>query len=452
MRIFLDVTRLVRRQYMPTMTGIDRVETALAQWLCTAPEAAKWECQFILTTPIGHAALSRDAMRQRLSDIAMRRNAATGRHEGTGLFAKVARYLATNPQRDDRRGAMRFHGAVKSAKGSLRWLQAETAMIWLTIKARVSIARLLAEPSTGKTHYLHSSHLRLTHPSSFAWTRDPRIFTTFFVHDLIPIDFPEFCGPGSPAEHLVRMSTVAMHADLVITNSHYTAERLRAHLGERNCHVPPVAVQWLGHDMTYFDQLDQNASRHMAATTEPIPKPWPYFLCIGTIEGRKNLLFLLTLWKQMIEDSCDGAHGDPIPRLVLVGKRGWRCAEVLDMLDSDDLLAPYLVEIADLSDMEMQALLGGANALLTPSSAEGFSLPPVEAIMQGVTVIASDIPAHREILGGNAILLDPSDMDGWIAAIRKKERVANMQKSDVTYPQWDEFSSNIMNIIRNAAI
>ena len=58
----------------------------------------------------------------------------------------------------------------------------------------------------------------------------------------------------------------------------------------------------------------------------------------------------------------------------------------------------------------------GAQAVLAPSSVEGFDLPAVEACALGVPLIASDIPAHRELVP-QATLIDPLDGLGWLKAL-----------------------------------
>jgi len=70
-----------------------------------------------------------------------------------------------------------------------------------------------------------------------------------------------------------------------------------------------------------------------------------------------------------------------------------------------------------LSSPALRRLIAHAKALLMPSFAEGFGLPVIEALAVGTPVIASDLPAHREIAGDLAIYRDPTDGPGWLAAI-----------------------------------
>jgi len=71
------------------------------------------------------------------------------------------------------------------------------------------------------------------------------------------------------------------------------------------------------------------------------------------------------------------------------------------------------------SDQELAALYAGARVVLVPSRAEGFGLPVLEAMAAGVPVVASDIPALREVGGGLASHVPPDDLAGWCDAVRR---------------------------------
>jgi glycosyltransferase involved in cell wall biosynthesis len=141
--------------------------------------------------------------------------------------------------------------------------------------------------------------------------------------------------------------------------------------------------------------------------------PHPYFVCLGTIEARKNHLLLLTLWRRLVEE-----RGADAPHLVLIGKRGWENEQVIDMLERCPSLQGVVHEHNALPDEEVVRFLKGARALLFPSFAEGYGLPLSEALSLGVPAICSDIAVFREIGGGIPVLLDPLDGIAWLETIR----------------------------------
>ena len=58
-----------------------------------------------------------------------------------------------------------------------------------------------------------------------------------------------------------------------------------------------------------------------------------------------------------------------------------------------------------------------ASVAVCPSRFEGFGLTPIEAVASGISVVASDIPPHREFVGGAARLFPPDDPAALAAAI-----------------------------------
>jgi len=134
---------------------------------------------------------------------------------------------------------------------------------------------------------------------------------------------------------------------------------------------------------------------------------------VGTIEPRKNHLLLLNLWRHMAET----LPPDSIPRLIIVGRRGWENEQVVDMLERCVALRGHVEEWNGCSDRQMNALLRGARALLLPSFAEGYGMPVAEALAAGIPVLCSELPALREAGGEAPDYLDPLDGPGWLTHI-----------------------------------
>jgi glycosyltransferase involved in cell wall biosynthesis len=237
------------------------------------------------------------------------------------------------------------------------------------------------------------------------------------IHDLIPLDYPEYTSRAQTGRHRRRIATVAALADAVLVNSMATQRTLTRRL-EREL---PVAVAPLGFDL---------------AAGQPESGERPYFVCLGTMEPRKNHTLLLDIWQRLIAD-----YGEQAPRLLLVGRRGW-CSEKIAARLPD--LRPFVEERAGLPDQSLGPLLRGARALLLPSFAEGFGLPVIEALANGVPVLCSDLPALRESGGGVPDYLDPADAAAWRTAIldytasspRREAQLARLAQWRA--PRWDE--------------
>jgi glycosyltransferase involved in cell wall biosynthesis len=220
------------------------------------------------------------------------------------------------------------------------------------------------------------------------------------VHDLIPIQYPEYARPGGADQHRRRMDTLGMYASALVTNSGATRDILADYLATKGVELP-IRIAHLG-------------TAAPAGGQQAAPLDIPYFVCVGTIEPRKNHLLLLNLWRRLVERAGDGVV---IPKLVLIGRRGWENENVLDMLDRCPALRGHVIEAARMPDGDVEDLITGARALLLPSFAEGYGMPIAEALNLRVPVLCSDLPAHREVGGTAPEYLDPLDGSAWLAAI-----------------------------------
>lgn len=391
--IVLDITRLLSRVLHPTPTGVDRVEMAYARGLMAAvPD----QLRFAAVHPSGIY--------------------------GRLPTAAVTRFLDVTEQRwrEDGRGEQ-----------SLRLFAAKAL---LSLRPRVA-------RSGGKRLYVQPSPNNLIKPGLMrAFLKRENARLVCLVHDLIPIQFPEYARPGGADLHARRMWTVASMADGIIGNSQATLDALQPWL-ERAGRQPLTTVAHLG------------TETH--AGVVPAASDRPYFICVGTIEPRKNHLLLLHLWRAMAEKR--GANA--VPKLVLVGRRGWENEQVIDLLDRCPALKDSVEEHAGLPDARVQALIAGARALLLPSFAEGYGMPVTEALALKVPVVCSDLPALREAGGDAPLFLDPLDGPAWQAAIDdlagagSTEREAQMRRLAGWHaPTWPEHIAIVLALLHKLAL
>jgi glycosyltransferase involved in cell wall biosynthesis len=217
----------------------------------------------------------------------------------------------------------------------------------------------------------------------------------FFLHDLIPITHPEYCRAGEADKHRRRLATMAGCGRGIVANSRATLDALAAWADANGLALPPCAVAPL-------------APARLPPPRAEAPLPAAYFVVLGTIEPRKNHLLLLHLWRELV-----AAVGEAAPRLVVIGQRGWECEQVADLLERCAALRGVVLEMPHCDDLELATWLHHARALLFPSFAEGYGMPLVEALSQGVPVIASELAAFREIAGDIPAYCDPLDGPGW---------------------------------------
>jgi len=275
--------------------------------------------------------------------------------------------------------------------------------------------------------YLNVGHTGLDKPGHAAWIRRTGVRPVYFLHDLIPLTHPEYCRPGEPSKHLERMQALLSLGQGVIGNSQETlAELARFANAHRDSVVPPSLVAPLG-----ITPAGQDAAMPRMAT--------PYFVTVGTIEGRKNHLLLLNLWAEMAR-----SLGPLCPQLVIIGQRGWECEQAIDMIERCAAIQGHVVELPRCSDVELAAYMRGARALLFPSFVEGYGLPLVEALACGTPVIASDLGVFRELAGDIPDYLSPLDGLGWrdrildYAEPDSPSRAAQIARLEGwTPPSWD---------------
>lgn len=274
--------------------------------------------------------------------------------------------------------------------------------------------------------YINVGHTGLDRAGHARWVRRSGVRAVYYVHDLIPITHPQFARAGVPQRHALRMRSVLRLGAAVIANSADSVQALGAFARDEGLPMPPTLIAPLG--------VETHASAPAHTPREP-----PTFVMLGTIEGRKNHALILGVWRRLIAQL-----GEQVPRLVIIGQRGWQADDIFRQLNEDATLRPYVRELGRCDDAELQRWLGSARALLFPSFVEGQGLPLIEALAAGVPVIASDLAVFRETAGAIPVYLDPQDEAAWEAAVidyaaqHSDARARQLERMrDFTPPSWE---------------
>lgn len=269
--------------------------------------------------------------------------------------------------------------------------------------------------------------------------RLPAVIT---VHDLAFLRWPELLTAES-GRYYGQVGRAVRSAERAIAVS----ERTRADM-----------IQLLGAPADRIDVVYEAADpRYRPASAAAIGTarrrfelPEEYFLFVGTREPRKNL-------RRLIEAYAGVALDPAAPGLVIAGRPGW----LVDDLEARAHALGVGERVRFTGEVEsddLVALYSGALALVFPSLYEGFGLPALEAMACGTAVLASTGGALPEIVGQAGILVDPMDVPGLAAAMRRAWREPRLRAELVERGReragqfsWRRAAEETLDVYRRAA-
>lgn len=159
-----------------------------------------------------------------------------------------------------------------------------------------------------------------------------------------------------------------------------------------------------------------------------------YFLYIGAIHPRKNLVNLLKAFSIFKKRQKSGF------KLVLAGRLAWKYDSFIQSLRRykyrDDVIM-----LGYLSEDDLVRITGSAYALVYPSLLEGFGVPVIEAMKSCVPVITSLHSSMQEIAGDAALYADannPDDIADKMMLVYKDEKLRDelIRKGDAASKQY----------------
>ena len=413
-RIFYDFSRFIDYLFSQGPTGIARVDLAYADFLARHPHyfAAGRHYRLNIKTRFSHRTLRRRVQLVR---------SHWDRGERYSLGTKLAAWLAGTDAsirriqiaQDHKRSFARSVGIL-----SINW----------------PYHNILTAVPKGAI-YLNVSYANMKHPGYVDWLKNrPDIFPVFMLHDLIPLERPDFFWDQHEYEFKKVIEQILSHAAMIILPSNHVKDMLEQVAASLQMPLPLIEVVPIPPAPEFLELAEHVACKR---------NEHPYFVICGTIEPRKNHKFLFQIWKDML------AAGVQPPKLLVIGGRGWKNDDVVSDLETYPAFAGHVLEVTNLSTRDLRDILANANGLLMPSSAEGYGLPVVEALAIGSPVIASDIPVFREITKGKAQLIALADQDAWMTAIldlaQNEETLATWRlKARSFIPMtWDQYFSDV---------
>lgn len=177
-----------------------------------------------------------------------------------------------------------------------------------------------------------------------------------------------------------------------------------------------------------------------------------FILCVSTLEPRKNYVRIIKSFSLFCNEHPELKEY----KLLIVGKKGWKYKEVFDAYNLLDIKARNrIIFLHYIKKEDLIYLYSVAEALLFPSSYEGFGLPIVEAMACGCPVITSDISSMPEVAGDAAFFVDPYSINSIADAISKvltdnnlREKMIEKGFENIKRFSWKKAAREVLEVFR----
>lgn len=210
-----------------------------------------------------------------------------------------------------------------------------------------------------------------------------------------------------------------------------------------------IEVIYNGADLDRFSPIDKEQAKKNVSAASVIPHD--YVLYVSRLEhpGKNHV--------RLIEAFAKVKSRTKLPhKLVLVGSR-WNGAEAIDEAVEKFAMQEDVIFPGFLPNEVLPDLFSGADLFAFPSLFEGFGIPPLEAMMAGTAVVASNAASIPEVVGDAGILFDPENVDDMADALEKAlsndALRADMIQKGLDQAQrfsWDDAAQGVIRLCHEA--
>jgi hypothetical protein len=237
-------------------------------------------------------------------------------------------------------------------------------------------------------------------PKGFAsFSRQCPVKLALYVHDAILETYYATC-PGMPRLELAYFKLCVTanlkQARVIFTNTDFTADEIRRAAARRGLSTPPLVTAGIGFDPTPLTKTNKEERVLVLASTHP---------------HKKTALAVEYFKRWQAQTGFTGLVewvGALPPGLSLPDFPGWR-------------------HRTRLPETQFRKLLQSSRVLVFFSDYEGFGMPPVEAVLDGVCPVYSSLPATREVMADTGCGFDNDSYESFAAALQKAFTMSEAQ-------------------------
>ncbi len=304
--------------------------------------------------------------------------------EQTGV-GRYTRNLVLNLQKVDRNNSYVLfvrpedYGNIKSQIKNNKWRVVKNNIRWHSMAEQLRFPALIQKERVDLMHFPYFS-VPILYKNPYVVTIHDLIINHFSTGKASTLFYPVYLTKREAYKFIIKKA--AQNARKIITPSNATRDEVIDHLK-----IPENKI-----DVIY--EASELKTQQSVVSSRQYGK---YFLYVGNAYPHKNLERLIQAFKKVSSEHRD-------LKLILVGQKDY-FYQRLELKNNSD----KIIFFGKASDEELAKFYTNAIALVIPSLMEGFGLPVLEAMSLRCLVLASDIPALKEIADDNAIYFDPQD-------------------------------------------
>jgi len=219
-----------------------------------------------------------------------------------------------------------------------------------------------------------------------------KINSIAFIHDVLFRDYPQFFT-WKEQLYFKPLSWLAPKATQLIATTEFVANELVKHKYAASRSKIDIIPLGVSSELKPIEQHDSDLVRRIK---EKYHLPQDFVLFVGRLNIRKNIGALIKAIPFLHDQNL---------ALVIVGKIDGKQEEINDLIQKQE---KHLIVTGAVTNTELAVIYALAKLFCFPSFAEGFGLPPIEAMASGVPVVVSDIVALKEVCGDAAVYIDPA--------------------------------------------
>jgi glycosyltransferase involved in cell wall biosynthesis len=225
-----------------------------------------------------------------------------------------------------------------------------------------------------------------------------------FIHDVLFRQYAEFFTWKEKLYFLPLSWLTRNRSQRLMASTEFVSnDLLKYHYAAQKSQIDLVPLAVSGS----YKPIECHDPKKLSEVREKYHLPDSFLLFVGRLNVRKNIENLLKAIRLLKDAQI---------QLVIVGKADWKLPD-LTVLLSEPEMKKRVIMTGAMTDEELVLTYSMARIFCFPSFAEGFGLPPLEAMASGVPVIVSETTALPEVCGDAAVYINPFKPDSIAHAI-----------------------------------